>query len=78
MGRGGKQGSSVRTVARGVAPSLRQLVLVVVVVAGGAAVVVVVSGGTTAFGTARPWSGGASASGLFSTCTRVPAETSSA
>jgi hypothetical protein len=47
----------------------------VVVVVAGAEVVEVVSGGATALGTARPSSGGASASGLLSTCTRVPAAT---
>src|SRR5688500_9336391 len=51
-------------------------VVLVVVVAGGAVVVVVVSGGATALGTGLPSSGGASASGLFNTCTRVPAGTS--
>ncbi len=45
MGRGRKQGSSVRPAARGVAPSLRQLVLVVVVVLVGVA--------AFGFGTAR-------------------------
>lgn len=51
----------------------------VVVVAGadvvGGVVAGVVSGGATAFGTALPSSGGASASGLLRTCTRVPAGT---
>jgi hypothetical protein len=46
--------------------------------AGGVVVGVVdgvVSVGATAFGTALPSSGGAGASGLFSTMTRVPAPT---
>ena len=38
--------------------------------------VVVVSEGATALGTATPSSGGATASGLFNTWTRVPAGTS--